>query len=80
MAEIKDLLNRAEADMNANGKLSRGTRFDLVDHALRGISFEVHVSQADALRIRSRMTYYKKAGVMHMQTLEDGTAQVSFNK
>ena len=79
MAKIKELLNRAKADMQS-GRLSKGTYYDVVDSALRGEAFEIRMAAADALKCRARMTYYHKAGVMHMQTLEDGTAQVSFNK
>lgn len=80
MAKIKDLLNRAKSDMQSNGRLSKGTYYDVVDSALRGEAFELRMGVADAYKCRARMTYYHKAGVMHMQTLEDGTAQVSFNK
>lgn len=80
MAKIKDLLNRAAADMKSTGRLSKGTYYDIVDNALRGEAFDVRMSLGDAIKCRARMTYYHKAGVMHMQTLEDGTAQVTFNK
>ena len=79
MAKIKELLNRAKSDMQS-GRLSKGTYYDVVDSALRGEAFELRMGVADAYKCRARMTYYHKAGVMHMQTLEDGTAQVSFNK
>ena len=66
--------------MKSIGRLAKGTYYDVVDYALRGEAFEVRMAAADALKCRARMTYYKKAGVMHMQTLEDGTANVCFNK
>lgn len=79
MARINQIKKRADEDMRTMYHLSRGSYFDVVDMALRGVQFQVRMSVLDSMKVRARMTYYKKSGVMHAKTQPDNTVLVSFN-
>lgn len=78
--ELSQVLSRAKTDMSVSHKLSRGVYVDIVDHALMGDKFSVEMSLHDALKMRARMTYYHKSGVMHQQTQSNGWILVTFNE
>lgn len=78
--EIKDTLKRAHLSMHTIGHLSKGVYVEVVEHALAGKKFSVEMSIHDCNKMRARMTYHKKGGVMHQHVQDNGrTAIVSFN-
>ena len=78
--EIKDTLKRASISMHTIGHLSKGVYVEIVEHALAGRKFSVEMSVHDCNKMRARMTYHKKGGVMHQHVQNNGrTAIVSFN-
>ena len=78
--EIKDITKRAAEDMKKNGILSRGTYFDIVDHALNGEKFSVQMSAYDVAKMRQRFTRRHLNGVMHQHSTKNGSFMVSFNQ
>lgn len=77
--EIIKVVNKAKADMDSLGKLSRGTYFDVYEVAINGEEFCVAMSIRDAYAMRALLNKHGHKGVMHQHMLENGTMRVCFN-
>lgn len=77
--EINNVLDRAKADMTANGQLSRGTYFDICELAANGLEFCLEMSIRDAYKLRAWINRHGMKKVMRQQVQESGTMRVCFN-
>lgn len=77
--EINNVLDRAKADMTANGQLSRGTYFDICELAANGEEFCLEMSFRDAYKLRAWINRHGGKGIMRQEAQESGRMRVCFN-
>lgn len=77
--EIIKVVNKAMADMNSLGKLSRSTYFEVYEVAINGEQFCLTMSIRDAYAMRALLNKHGHKGVMHQHVQEDNRMRVCFN-